>query len=164
MHTRRTRGRAAVGERAVQQVAGYRVRNLNIILAISPGAGVVYQEVHMGTVNAHVFAHFLDNLDDVVGEDQDTTVIMDNAPVHNHATMTHANHQFLKLPPYSPMLNPIEMAFSTLKSYIKQDLNSRMTDEILDRAVSRLRGLTLTVYRVAILQQVVQARLQDPGR
>ena len=86
-------------------VAGCRGCNLNIILAISPGVGVVYQEVHMATVNAQMFAHFLDNLSDIV-EDQDITEIMDNAPVHNHATMRHPNHQLLKLLPYSPMLQP----------------------------------------------------------
>ena len=55
LHTRRTRGRAAVGERAVRQVAGC---NLNIIMAISPGVGVVYKEVHLGTVNARFLACF----------------------------------------------------------------------------------------------------------
>ena len=156
LHTRRTRGRAAVGERAVRQVAGC---NLNIIMAISPGVGVVYKEVHLGTVNTEIFGVFLDNLGDIVSEEQEATVVMDNAPVHNNAFMRHACHEIVKLPPYSPMLNPIEMAFLTVKAYVKQDLNNRM-DEILNRAIPLQRGLTLTAYRAELLREVVQTRLE----
>ena len=114
----------------------------------------------MGTVNAEIFGIFMDNLGDVIGEEQEATVVMDNAPVHNNAFMRHANHEVVKLPPYSPMLNPIEMAFSTVKASIKQDINRRM-DEILNRAIPLQRGLTLTAYRDELLREIVQARLED---
>ena len=38
LFTRRTRGRARVGQRAVRQVCNSRGKNINIILAISPSA------------------------------------------------------------------------------------------------------------------------------
>ena len=60
------------------------------------------------------------------------------------------------------MLNPIEMAFSTIKAHVKQDLNNRM-DEILNRAIPLQRGLTLTAYRAELLREVVQTRLEDPA-
>ena len=40
---------------AVRQVADCRGLDLNIIVAISPGVGVVYKEVHLGTVNSEIF-------------------------------------------------------------------------------------------------------------
>lgn len=51
------------------------------------------------------------------------TVIMDNLPAHKVATAREAieaaGANLLYLPPYSPDLNPIEMAFSKLKSILR---------------------------------------------
>ena len=55
LYTRRTRGHALRGQRAVRQVAGNRGRNLNIILAISPAAGTVY---HMSFMREPSMAKF----------------------------------------------------------------------------------------------------------
>ena len=65
----RTRGHAARGQRAVRQVAGNRGRNLNIIMAISSVVGVVYHELHYGSVNGDIFQVFLDNLGIVIHND-----------------------------------------------------------------------------------------------
>ena len=51
LHTRRTRGRAHVGERAVRQIAGCSGSNLNLLMTVSPEAGMHYFEIHIGTVN-----------------------------------------------------------------------------------------------------------------
>ena len=59
LYTRRTRGRASIGQRAVRQVAGGRGKNLNIIMAISVAAGLHYYELHEGTVNGQVFQGFV---------------------------------------------------------------------------------------------------------
>ena len=67
----------------------------------------------------------LENLGDIVSEKQETMVVIDNMPAHNNASIRHACHEIVKLTPYSPMLNPIEMAFSMIKACVKQDLNSR---------------------------------------
>ena len=45
------------------------------------------------------------------------------------------NHEVKMLPPYCPMLNPIEEAFSCLKAKVKQLLNESM-EIILDRAAA----------------------------
>jgi len=51
-------------------------------------------------------------------------VIMDNLPVHKVAgvqqAVEEAGAQLLYLPPYSPDLNPIEMAFSKLKALLRK--------------------------------------------
>ena len=92
--TRRTRGRAAAGERPMRRVRG-RSPNLNLILAVSEHVGIVYYELTRRTVNAEKFSHFLDNLEVVVAQEL-AFVIMDNAPIHNGATF-HGNQQQVKL-------------------------------------------------------------------
>ena len=120
LHTRWTRGRAHVGERAVQKIAGCRGGNLNLLMAVSPEAGIHYFEIHIGTVNREKFCNFLENLGMALGEEFDISIVMDNAPTHNSVEMDAENHQIVKLPPYSPMLNPIENAFSCVKAPVKQ--------------------------------------------
>ena len=74
-------------------------------------------------MNAQKFSTFLDNLS-VVLDDEETFVIMDNAPCHQRAEMPDENrHMVRELPPYSPVMNPIEEAFSALKAAIKARLN-----------------------------------------
>ena len=159
LFTRRTRGRAHVGERAIRQVGGCRGRNLTIIMAISPVGGLHYHELHVGSVNMAVFDAFLDNLGDVIGEDFRVTVVTDNAPIHNGARMEYeGQHTIRKLPPYSPMLNPIELAFSCLKAAVKRDLNHDMA-RILDRGAAAAAGLTLATYRINILREIVERNL-----
>jgi transposase len=53
-----------------------------------------------------------------------TVVILDNLATHKNAAATKAMHDagcwFLLLPPYSPDLSPIEMAFSKLKAHLRR--------------------------------------------
>jgi len=60
-------------------------------------------------------------------------VILDNLPVHKSAKAAEMLKQvgawFLFLPPYSPDLNPIEMAFSKLKSHLRK-VGARSFDEV----------------------------------
>ena len=161
LYTRRTRGRAARGERAVRQVAGNRGPNLNIILAISPAVGTVYHELHVGIVNGSIFQNFLSNLGEVIGEMFDAVVVLDNAPVHNNCFVEYQNHTIRKLPPYSPMLNPIEMAFSCMKAAVKRLPNERMA-VIIDRAAAIAARQTLAAYRTQHLRNAVVEVLELP--
>ena len=49
-----------------------------------------------------------------------TVVILDNLATHKNAAAAKAGCWFLFLPPYSPDLNPIEMAFSKLKAHLRR--------------------------------------------
>jgi transposase len=70
-------------------------------------------------------------------------VVMDNLPAHKiapvRAAIAKAKAQFFLLPPYSPDMNPIEMAFSKLKTMLRQapertrDGLWRRIGELLDR-------------------------------
>jgi len=54
----------------------------------------------------------------------DDIVVMDNLPAHKvapvRAAIAAAGAQFFLLPPYSPDMNPIEMALSKLKTLLRQ--------------------------------------------
>jgi transposase len=54
----------------------------------------------------------------------DDIVVMDNLPAHKiaavRAALAAAGAQFFLLPPYSPDMNPIEMAFAKLKTLLRQ--------------------------------------------
>ena len=59
-------------------------------------------------------------------------VIMDNLPAHKVAgvrsSIEAAGAQLLYLPPYSPDLNPIEMAFSKLKALLRKAAERSVAD------------------------------------
>ena len=73
--------------------------------------------------------------DDIVG--------LDNLPAHKiaavRAVIDKAGAQLFLLPPYSPDMNPIEMAFAKLKTLLRQDPQRTRDDlwnrigELLDR-------------------------------
>ena len=56
--------------------------------------------------------------------DPDDIVVMDNLPAHKtapvRAAIAAAGAQLFLLPPYSPYMNPIEMAFAKLKTLLRQ--------------------------------------------
>lgn len=60
-------------------------------------------------------------------------VILDNLPSHKsakaEAILKHRGAWFLSLPPYSPDLNPIEMAFSKLKAHLRR-IGARTIDAL----------------------------------
>ena len=143
----------------MRQVLNSRGKNLNLLLAISPSAGIVYFEIVEGTVKRDVFEGFLENLSAVVGEEFGCTIIMDNAPIHGNCETVYDHHRIKKLPPYSPMLNAVEYAFSTLKAAVKRQLNERM-NEILDRGAAAAQNLPLTTYRSRILRQLVTSTVE----
>ena len=64
-----------------------------------------------------------------------TVVICDNLATHYNqaaaATLREVGCWFLYLPPYSPDLNPIEMAFSKLKAHLRR-IGARTFDQMFD--------------------------------
>jgi len=64
-----------------------------------------------------------------------TVVILDNLATHKNKAAARALKKqgcwFLFLPPYSPDLNPIEMAFSKLKAHLRR-IGARTFDQLLN--------------------------------
>lgn len=74
-------------------------------------------------------------------------VVMDNLPAHKIAGVREAieaaDARLLYLPPYSPDLNPIEMAFSKLKALLRKAAE-RSLDGLWDAVAEALRAFTPT--------------------
>ena len=151
--TKRSYGRSRVGERANRIVGGQRGRNATVIAAIAEGAGMLYYELHFGTVNVEIFQNFMVSLEEILGGAQ-ALVIMDNAPVHRGVCEAFPDLNIKFLPPYSPFLNPIENCFSVFKSSLKQYIGNEVERCTTERA--RRRGTTACALREAVLAAAVE--------
>ena len=95
------------------------------LVAISPDVGVMYYELSRNTMNGEKMDNFSDNLE-TIPDDEEAYIVMDNAPIHHHATMEHVHRTVKKLPPYLPFLNLLENSFSTLKFAVRRS-STKMT-------------------------------------
>ena len=103
-----------------------RGQRINVISAIS-SEGVLATEFVKGTVNGDRFYDFLRGtlipmMQPFNGTNAHSVMIMDNCSVHHVSEvkdlLQSAGIAFLFLPPYSPDLNPIEEAFSSVKKIL----------------------------------------------
>ena len=82
--------------------------------------------------------------------------MIDNAPSHRDAESVINGEEgvkLLRLPPYSPMLNPIENVWS----FFKSDIKHRMTDafiSMMDDNCARQKGMSLTAYRMSMMESM----------
>ena len=95
-----------------------------------------------GAMDGEAFAAYVEQV--LVPElEPGTVVILDNLATHKNAAaakaMRKAGCWFLFLPPYSPDLNPIEMAFSKLKAHLRKAAARTFDD--LWKAIGDICGL-----------------------
>ena len=114
-------GRAARGQRLVQAVPHGHWNTTTFISGLRQG-GLVAPCVVDGAVNGELFLAYVEQI--LVPElKPGDTVIMDNLSSHKVVGVRKAieavGGHLLYLPPYSPDLNPIEMAFAKLKALLR---------------------------------------------
>ena len=109
--TVRNHGRARQDERAYRQVCGQRGRNVTMALAVSSVNGLVFHSVYIGGMNAPRFNDFLAQTRQNLEPDEEVIFI----PA--------ANTELEMLLAYSPFLNIVEQAISSLKAAIKGDVS-----------------------------------------
>jgi transposase len=77
-------------------------------------------------------------------------VVMDNLPAHKPVAVRHAiegaGAELRFLPPYSPDFNPIEMAFSKLKAFLKK-VAARTVDDLWDAIANGIYTFTSTEFQ-----------------
>ena len=117
-------GYSRKGERCVfRRKQPQRTGKVTLLMAISERRGVVASVVVKGSVNAAVFASFVDGLDARRG----SVAILDNVSFHRTAVVREAAERkgisFVFIPPYSPEFNPIEGTFSVLKAALRSGLD-----------------------------------------
>ena len=99
-----------------------RGRRISAISAISDN-GPVGVELTYGTVNGDIFADFvrgtlIPEMEPFNGNPKKSIVIMDNCSIHHIEKLL--DDAGIMLISYSPDLNPIEAAFSSIKYYLKE--------------------------------------------
>jgi transposase len=115
-------GWARKGERAHQRVPRNWGKNITLISSIGKGRGMGASLVVEGSTNATVFHTYLQEvLCPTLKRGQ--VVVMDNLSAHKGERVRELIEargcELIYLPPYSPDFNPIEQAFSKLKSYLR---------------------------------------------
>lgn len=129
----RTHGRCARGERLIENVPCGRWQTTTFLGAMR-STGFIAPLCIDGAINGAVFKAWVEQ--HLVCELQPgDTVVMDNLSSHKVAGVAEAiesvGARVLYLPPYSPDLNPIELAFSKFKKLLR-DGAERTVDKLWD--------------------------------
>ena len=101
-----------------------RGRRISAMAAIS-SEGLIGVEFTYGTVNGSIFYDYIlvPEMEPFDGMVKKSIIVMDNCSVHHiqqvEQVIKDAGILLYYLPPYSPDLNPIEKAFSSVKHYLK---------------------------------------------
>lgn len=117
----RLRGRALRGERLIAKVPHGHWKTTTLIAALDQ-SGMRCAATIDGAVNRDVFEAFIEQVL-VPSLTPGDIVVMDNLSSHKggrvRAMIESAGATLLYLPPYSPDLNPIELAFAKLKQLLR---------------------------------------------
>ena len=144
----RTCGRAPRGERVVGRVPRNHGPNLSCLAALGP-TGITAPLVIEGAIDGTVFQPWLrDWL--LPALPAGTMIVCDNLSVHRNPdvrTLVEAAGCHLRyLPPYSPDFNPIELAFSKLKTHLR-GAGRRTQAALLDAIGGGLGSVTAAAAR-----------------
>jgi transposase len=136
LHIRRKFGRAQKGHRASIQVPTQRGKNISIAAAMSYN-GLLTISINFCALDVHKFGQFVESLCELLRKSERTYcwIILDNARFHHCANVAQIveqnGHQLIFLPPYSPMLNPIESLFGKWKTLVRSNRVSYSRDVLL---------------------------------
>lgn len=128
----RLRGRAPVGER-LHGAAPFRKWRTQTFIAGLTHEALIAPWVIEGAMNGPAFDTYIETqLAPLL--DPRTIVILDNLSTHKSPGAANALAErqcwFLFLPPYSPDLNPIDLAFSKLKAHLRR-IGARTYDTLI---------------------------------
>jgi transposase len=130
----RTRGRCRRGERLVAAVPHGHWKTTTFVAGLRE-SGIVAPLVIDAPMNGIIFKAYVEQML-VPTLDPGDVVIMDNLPAHKvtgvRQAIEAAGAALLYLPPYSPDLNPIELAFSKLKALLRKAAE-RTVDGLWDK-------------------------------
>lgn len=158
----RTKGRSRKGSRCSYIAAGSRGSNVHMIGCIG-NMGLIHHEVRRGAFKTPQAKEFIRNClrNARIKYQSPVVMVIDNAPCHTSIEEVFlesefVGHHLLRLGPYSPMLNPIELAWSALKASIKQDLAAEMPHIL---AGENRTNLTQTEFRLQRIENIIQRNL-----
>ena len=139
----RTHGRAPPGERVVASVPHGHWKVVSTVAAMT-GRGVLCSASFDAATDAELFATFVrEALVPLLVPGQ--VVVLDNLAPHKSPQVRRlvesAGATLVLLPPYSPDLNPIEMAISKVKAVLRK-LARRTVDALFDAIGDALASVT----------------------
>ncbi|XP_036325169.1 uncharacterized protein LOC118738354 [Rhagoletis pomonella] len=143
---RRSRGRAKVGKRAVQVLPVAKGPNVHLIGAIY-ASGVVKMTTRRGSFKSEDanawLRSVLDRWCEMGNQLADAIIVCDNAPCHSKLHEVCAESTLLRLGPYSPMLNPIEIIWGKIKANVKSNIRTPdvIGPGVIEQRLQYLEGL-----------------------
>ena len=130
---------------------------MNVALAVSPVKGLVFHSAYIGGMNAPRLNDFLAQARQNLDPNEEVIFIYDGAPAHRNPAIPAANTELEMLQAYSPFLNIVEKAISSLKAAIKGDVSRpEMQARIDDRTEVRRLGIPLGEMRTRLLLDALQ--------
>ena len=96
----------------------------------------------IGGMNRQRFSELLTQTRENLDPEEDLVFIYDGTPAHNNPKNPADHTELKKLLPYSPFLNIVEQAISSLKAAIKADISRpENQQEMNNRQEARRQGL-----------------------
>ncbi|CAN5682223.1 hypothetical protein BH20ACT10_BH20ACT10_18420 [soil metagenome] len=139
-------GWAAKGKRANQSVPRNWGKNITLLSAIGKERGMGASLVVEGSTNRAVFETYLEYVLCPTLR-QGHVVVMDNLSSHKggrvRELVEERGCELVYLPPYSPDFNPIEQAFSKIKSCLRE-ASARVHGTLMEAIGEALRTITAT--------------------
>ena len=135
--------------------------------AISAEVGLIHHQISFETVSRERFEGFLadtvQECDDLFPGDEAIYFIYDNARPHVNAHLPEGTNpliQLKRLPPYSPFLNPTEMAHSAFKAATKRMLAlPEWQRRVGNVRAAHQAGMNMHQWRCDVLQEVAVANV-----
>jgi len=136
-------GRAFSNDRIYDYVPDVRFERTSVIGALGIN-GVVAPIVYKGTLNGEFFRAYLEQCLAPALKEGDT-VIMDSCSAHTATDVLtplfDKGINVVFLPVYSPDFNPIELAWSKIKAYLRK-VKARTADQLIDAIADALDTIT----------------------
>ena len=141
----RTRARGPRGERVVCKTPHGHWKTVSTVAAMT-ASGMLTAVAYDGPVNTEAFVGFVEQFL-VPKLKAGQVLVLDNLSSHKAAEVDRliesAGARVLRLPPYSPDFNPIEMAISKVKAVLRK-LAARSVDLLVDAIGKALSAVTAT--------------------
>lgn len=168
LHLRKTIARSKKGSRAIVEVPTVRGRNVTVIAAMNSRKIIHYSIIDNSTCNSEKFGNFLRELVVVLQGDRvydDSWLIMDNAQIHKTELISGivfgTTYKIKFLSPYSYMLNPIENAWSKMKSVAKNLLaltnNENSLRNIIIEGIASIEQQDCFNYIIHMMNNITKA-------
>ncbi len=143
-HMARSRSRGPRGKRVVCKTPHGHWKTMSTVAAMD-ATGITTAVVFDGAVNTEAFVGFVEQF--LVPKLRPGQVlILDNLSAHHSPEVDRlveaAGARVLRLPPYSPDFNPIEMAISKVKAILRK-LAARKVETLIDAIGDALRAVTI---------------------